>query len=208
MVFKLRSAAPACAEATALLRLSMAPGGEVSMAREEHKLATLRFHAAIQHGPGPGGEEAVGLAAAQVQRALSAVTETLGLADPAALELAKMASALLNRPNSAPPINEAPEVDGKGKNHKGGKKKKKAVSSTAQLPQPQQQKDRPASGSGSKKQAGSGAGVGGGGGRPASAPTTAAKKGSPPRLRVRSDTIGHARIQIVGKSQSCMVSKL
>ena len=129
-------------------------------------------------------------------------TEALGLADPAALELAKMAAALLNRPNSAP-ISEAPEVDGKGKNNKGGKKKKKAVSTTAQLPQQQQQKDRPASGSGSKKQVGSGAG-----GRPASAPTTAAKKGSPPRLRVRSDTIGHARIQIVGQSQSCMVSKL
>ena len=88
------AAGDACAAALMLLRRSVAPGAEPSLAREDHKLATLRFHGAVQAGPGPRGQAAVALAAAAAQRALISVREALGESDPAIAELTQMAAAL------------------------------------------------------------------------------------------------------------------
>ena len=91
------AAADAIEQALSLLRRSTtvtAPGAEPSLAREEHKLATLRFHAAVQAGPGSRGEAAVAGAAKAARRALLCVREALGDDDPAVGELAQMVAAL------------------------------------------------------------------------------------------------------------------
>ncbi len=91
------AAADAIEQALSLLRRSttaLAPGAEPSLAREEHKLATLRFHAAVQAGPGPRGEVAVAAASQAARRALLCVRDALGDNDPALEELTQMVAAL------------------------------------------------------------------------------------------------------------------
>ena len=90
------AAADAIEKAPSLLRrlVAAAPGAEPSLAREEHKLATLRFHAAVQAGPTSRGQAAVAAAAKAARRALMCVREALGVDDPFAEELEQMVAAL------------------------------------------------------------------------------------------------------------------
>ena len=88
------SASEACEAALTLLRRSVAPGAEPSLAREEVKLCHLRFNAAVEAGPGAGGDAAVAKAAAAVEQALSAVSSALGPDDPSLADLRQMQIAL------------------------------------------------------------------------------------------------------------------
>lgn len=87
-------AAAACSSAVMLLRHHVAPGEEPSLAREECKLASLCFHAAIQHGPTNEGKRAVSVAAEAVARAREAAALALPSDDSAHEEMAHMAAAL------------------------------------------------------------------------------------------------------------------
>ena len=88
------SASEACEAALTLLRRAVAPGAEPSLAREEVKLCHLRFNAAVEAGPGPGGDAAVAKAAAAVEHALSAASSALGPDDPSLADLRQMQIAL------------------------------------------------------------------------------------------------------------------
>ena len=145
------AAADAIEQALELLRRSTAvsPGAEPSLAREEHKLATLRFHAAVQAGPGSRGEAAVAAAAKAARRALLSVKAALGDSDPATAELTHMVAALAGPERQYQEKQQQKKVKEKKQKEKDKKQKKKQKERNQT--QPSDTRASPAADSGSDK---------------------------------------------------------